>query len=81
MFIQLGTQPLFSAGNHTLQNDVVEFCGSENIFANSAVQWPQVSREQVLTRKPDVYYDWFSRTGKTVKNFGTHSSMSQYPIK
>lgn len=54
VFIQLGTQPLFSAGNHTLQNDVVTFCGGENIFANSAVQWPQVSREQVLTRKPDV---------------------------
>jgi vitamin B12 transport system substrate-binding protein len=53
-FIQLGTQPLFSAGNHTLQNDVVKFCGGENIFANSAVQWPQVSREQVLTRNPDV---------------------------
>lgn len=54
VFIQLGTQPLFSAGNHTLQNDVVTFCGGENIFANSAVQWPQVSREQVLTRNPDV---------------------------
>ncbi len=54
VFIQLGTQPLFSAGNHTLQNDVVKFCGGENIFANSAVQWPQVSREQVLTRNPDV---------------------------
>ncbi|GAB1438564.1 vitamin B12 ABC transporter substrate-binding protein BtuF [Providencia sp.] len=54
VFIQLGTQPLFSAGNHTLQNDVVTFCGGENIFANSAVPWPQVSREQILTRKPDV---------------------------
>lgn len=54
VFIQLGIQPLFSTGNHTLQNDVVELCGGENIFANSTVQWPQVSREQVLTRKPDV---------------------------
>lgn len=54
IFIQLGTQPLFSTGKHTLQNDVVTFCGGENIFANSAVQWPQISREQVLTRNPDV---------------------------
>lgn len=54
VFIQLGIQPLFSTGNQTLQNDVVEFCDGENIFANSTVQWPQVSREQVLTRKPDV---------------------------
>ncbi|MGG4606867.1 vitamin B12 ABC transporter substrate-binding protein BtuF [Providencia sp. Me31A] len=54
VFIQLGIQPLFSAGNHTLQNDVVTLCSGENIFVNSPVQWPQVSREQVLTRKPDV---------------------------
>ncbi|HGN1706936.1 TPA: vitamin B12 ABC transporter substrate-binding protein BtuF [Providencia rettgeri] len=54
VFIQLGTLPLFSAGNQTLQNDVVTLCGGENIFVNSPVQWPQVSREQVLTRKPDV---------------------------
>lgn len=54
VFIQLGTQPLFSAGNKTLQNDVVSLCGGKNIFKNSTVQWPQVSREQVLARKPDV---------------------------
>lgn len=54
LFIQLGTQPLFSAGDNTLQNDVVKTCGAQNIFANSAVQWPQVSREQVLARKPDA---------------------------
>ncbi|WP_457810176.1 vitamin B12 ABC transporter substrate-binding protein BtuF [Providencia rustigianii] len=54
LFIQLGTQPLFSAGNHTLQNDVLKVCGAQNIFEDSAVPWPQVSREQVLTRKPDA---------------------------
>ena len=26
------------------------FCGGENIFANSAVPWPQVSREQVISK-------------------------------
>lgn len=54
VFIQLGTQPLFSTGNNTIQNDIVSLCGGENIFENSPVQWPQVSREQVLTRKPEV---------------------------
>lgn len=54
LFIQLGTQPLFSTGDNTLQNDVVKTCGAQNIFENSAVQWPQVSREQVLARKPDA---------------------------
>lgn len=54
VFIQLGTQPLFSTGNETIQNDIVSLCGGQNIFENSSVQWPQVSREQVLTRKPEV---------------------------
>lgn len=54
LFIQLGTQPLFSAGDNTLQNDVVKTCGARNVFENSAVQWPQVSREQVIARKPDA---------------------------
>ncbi|WP_272690118.1 vitamin B12 ABC transporter substrate-binding protein BtuF [Providencia sp. PROV152] len=54
VFIQLGTQPLFSTGNNTIQNDIVSRCGGDNIFKNSAVPWPQVSREQVLARKPEV---------------------------
>lgn len=29
-------------------------CGGENIFANSAVPWPQVSREQVIARQPEM---------------------------
>lgn len=70
IFIQLGTQPLFSSGKHTLQNDVVTFCGGENIFANSAVQWPQISREQVLTRNPDVIVMTGSiEQEKVVRNF------------
>ncbi|MBQ0535344.1 vitamin B12 ABC transporter substrate-binding protein BtuF [Providencia huaxiensis] len=76
VFIQLGTQPLFSAGNHTLQNNIVEFCGGENVFVNSAVQWPQVSREQVLTRKPDVIIMTGSpEQEKVVKEFW-HSQMN-----
>ncbi|MDX4944858.1 vitamin B12 ABC transporter substrate-binding protein BtuF [Providencia manganoxydans] len=54
LFIQLGTQPLFTTGKGTIQNDIVSLCGGKNIFENSAVPWPQVSREQVLTRKPEV---------------------------
>lgn len=54
VFIQFGMQPLFTTSNSTLQNHIVALCGGENIFANSAVTWPQVSREQVLTKKPDV---------------------------
>ncbi|MFL4557403.1 vitamin B12 ABC transporter substrate-binding protein BtuF [Yersinia kristensenii] len=53
-FLQFGTQPLFTSSGHTLQSEVVSLCGGENIFAGSRVPWPQVSREQVMTRQPQV---------------------------
>ncbi|EEQ20878.1 Vitamin B12-binding protein [Yersinia intermedia ATCC 29909] len=53
-FLQFGTQPLFTSSGHTLQSEVISLCGGENIFASSRVPWPQVSREQVMTRQPQV---------------------------
>ncbi|MCL2896254.1 vitamin B12 ABC transporter substrate-binding protein BtuF [Brenneria sp. WC1b.1] len=54
VFIQFGSQPLFTSAQGTLQSQVVSLCGARNIFSDSPVPWPQVSREQVLTRKPQV---------------------------
>lgn len=54
IFLQFGTQPLFTSSGHTLQSEVISLCGGENIFADSRVPWPQVSREQVIIRKPQV---------------------------
>lgn len=53
-FLQFGTQPLFTSSGHTLQSEVISLCGGENIFAGSRVPWPQVSREQVMIRQPQV---------------------------
>lgn len=54
VFIQFGMQPLFTTSKSTLQSHITELCGGKNIFANSPVAWPQVSREQVLTKQPDL---------------------------
>lgn len=54
IFLQFGQQPLFTASRNTLQNAVIELCGGRNIFADSTVSWPQVSREQVLSRHPQA---------------------------
>lgn len=54
VFIQFGTQPLFTAASKTLQSEIVSLCGAENIFADSRAPWPQVSREQVLSRQPQA---------------------------
>lgn len=54
VFMQFGAQPLFTSSKGSIQNQVVELCSGENIFANSRVPWPQVSREQVLARNPQA---------------------------
>ncbi|WP_145525650.1 vitamin B12 ABC transporter substrate-binding protein BtuF [Yersinia vastinensis] len=53
-FLQFGTHPLFTSSGHTLQSEIISLCGGENIFADSRVPWPQVSREQVIIRQPQV---------------------------
>jgi len=54
VFLQFGTQTLFTAGPNTLQSQVLGLCGARNIFADSPVPWPQISREQVLIRRPQL---------------------------
>nr|WP_314421041.1 vitamin B12 ABC transporter substrate-binding protein BtuF [uncultured Erwinia sp.] len=54
VFVQFGMKPLFTAAENTLQNEVLGLCGGENIFSDSRVPWPQVSREQVLVRQPQA---------------------------
>ncbi|MBS0968947.1 MULTISPECIES: vitamin B12 ABC transporter substrate-binding protein BtuF [Yersiniaceae] len=52
VLLQFGTRPLFTASGQTLQSEVLRLCGAQNLFADSRVPWPQVSREQVLMRRP-----------------------------
>ncbi|EOV9626526.1 vitamin B12 ABC transporter substrate-binding protein BtuF [Cronobacter sakazakii] len=54
VFLQFGTRPLFTTSKASIQNEIVGACGGENIFADSPVPWPQVSREQVLARRPEA---------------------------
>ena len=54
VFLQFSQQPLFTTNHESIQNEIVKMCGGENIFASSPVPWPQVSREQVLSRKPEA---------------------------
>ncbi|MEX0447005.1 vitamin B12 ABC transporter substrate-binding protein BtuF [Xenorhabdus sp. SGI246] len=54
VFIQFGINPIFTSSRHSIQSEIVSVCGGRNIFADSSVPWPQVNREQVLVRKPEV---------------------------
>ena len=54
VFMQFGSNPLFTSNKNSIQNQILQTCGAENIFADSRVPWPQVSREQVLVRHPQA---------------------------
>ncbi|QCT19951.1 vitamin B12 ABC transporter substrate-binding protein BtuF [Jejubacter calystegiae] len=54
VFLQFGDRPLFTSSARSLQNQLLKTCGGDNIFAESKVPWPQVSREQVLARQPQA---------------------------
>lgn len=55
-FYQLSEKPIITLAKGSWPSEVFEFCGGENIFANSASSYPQVGIEQVLLAKPDVIF-------------------------
>lgn len=46
-------QPLMLAGKNTFLNEYLEFCGLKNIAADSPMNYPVFSREEILKRNPD----------------------------
>ena len=55
-FYQLGQHPLMTAGGNHWPNEVFQFCGGLNAFANTQVPYPQVSVEQVLLAQPNAIF-------------------------
>ncbi len=52
VYIENWNDPLITAGNGTLQNEMVELAGGVNIFSD--LQGYQVSSEAVIARNPDI---------------------------
>lgn len=44
--------PIITSNGESIQSDLLQICGVENIFADSRVAWPVVSREQIISRQP-----------------------------
>jgi len=53
VFWILSEEPLMTAGKETFVSEAIELGGGRNIFDDVREQWPMVSPEQVLIRKPD----------------------------
>ena len=53
VFWILSEEPLMSAGSETFISEAISLAGGRNIFGDVREQWPMVSPEQVLLRKPE----------------------------
>jgi iron complex transport system substrate-binding protein/vitamin B12 transport system substrate-binding protein len=54
VFIQVGSDPLYTLGSDPLLNDVLSTCGGVNIFEDATVAAPQVNEETVMQKRPAV---------------------------
>ncbi|NGM86711.1 ABC transporter substrate-binding protein [Parapusillimonas sp. SGNA-6] len=52
VFIQVGSDPLYTVGSDPLLNDVLATCRGVNVFEDAPVAAPQVSEEAVLQKQP-----------------------------
>lgn len=53
VFWELWHDPLMTAGGPTFITEAITLAGGVNIFGDLKEQWPQVSFEELLVRKPD----------------------------
>lgn len=53
-FYQLWPEPMMTVSHNTWISQLIEICKVNNVFANSASDYPQISIENVLVAKPDI---------------------------
>ncbi|MBV7261162.1 vitamin B12 ABC transporter substrate-binding protein BtuF [Photobacterium sp. WH24] len=68
-FYQLGISPLMSMSGDSWPSQVFALCGGENIFADSPVAYPQVSKEQVIVRRPEAIFTTHGSAGPDANAF------------
>ncbi|MBU2063301.1 MAG: cobalamin-binding protein, partial [Candidatus Omnitrophica bacterium] len=54
VFWEVGARPLISIGAKAFANEFIRYAGGINVFSNTAVIYPRVSREEVLKMNPEV---------------------------
>lgn len=54
VFWEVGVKPLVSIGPQSFANEFIKYSGGVNIFNDSPVKYPRVSREDVLKKNPDA---------------------------
>ncbi|AZQ11817.1 cobalamin-binding protein [Shewanella khirikhana] len=54
LFYQLWSQPLMTVGKGSWIEQIIDVCNGENLFLDASGDYPQVSVESVLLKKPEV---------------------------
>ncbi|CAM4028859.1 cobalamin-binding protein [Pseudoalteromonas byunsanensis] len=54
VFYQLWPEPMMSINRNTWIHQLLELCSVDNVFADSSMEYPQISVENVLKKKPEV---------------------------
>ncbi len=62
IFYELWDEPLSTIGPDAWPSQALTLCGAENIFADAASAYPQVSAEALLARQPDLIIQPVSAT-------------------
>ncbi|MEJ2914004.1 cobalamin-binding protein [Pseudoalteromonas sp. C12FD-1] len=53
-FYQLWAEPMMTVNNKTWINQLIEICQVSNVFAHSPTDYPQISIENVMIKKPQI---------------------------
>lgn len=56
VFWEVGDRPLFSVGAQSFMHEYNTYLHTENVFGDITSPYPQISREEVLRRAPDVIF-------------------------
>src|SRR6056297_654291 len=55
VFYEIWSDPLYTAGDNTFINNVIEIAGGNNIGKNAEGAWPRFGIESLILADPDVY--------------------------
>ncbi|WP_338366510.1 cobalamin-binding protein [uncultured Pseudoalteromonas sp.] len=53
-FYQLWAEPMMTVNNNTWINQLIEICQVSNVFAHNPTDYPQISIENVVIKKPQI---------------------------
>ncbi|MEG0379357.1 MAG: ABC transporter substrate-binding protein, partial [Eubacterium sp.] len=68
VFIDIGEY--YSAGEASLLGSMLKDINAKNITADTGMQWPQLSTEQIIAKNPDIYVSFLTKPEEIKKVAG-----------